>query len=500
MRTLTAFVLALSLLSACPKGGGKPQTFSEEELSRNPAANFQAGVDILTHPDKRTGAVDYASAYNRFNASANLGGGPKASFNAGWVAEQLGRPADAEGHYRKAWETDPTYESAMFSLARVLEEQGKAAEAVDIYKANAEKNPTNWEARNEYVAALIAAGRHDDALAEAQEILRHKPDDATVYRNLSALYYTQQNYSLSQLTAEKALQINAGDPGVYNNMGVTFLIQGDEPSAIEKFKTAIKLQSTNFEANMNLGYVALNSGDYALAKTCFEAATQANPASLDAKLGHAVAQRGLKDYKAAGSMYDEIISADPQYDAAYLNAARLHYLYTKDFAEAMKYLQRYVDMKAGTLPPTHAVFAEMEKVKSKQAEEEARKAEEQRKIEEEKARQKRNEELLATMATTISTTKTKLTQNAACIDPGSIEEVTMILDQAQQVVDAKDTEMAPDIQSLLDAYVPAVDDAIANCDPSLKSAPPPEGGGETPPAPAPEGGGETPPAPAPAPQ
>jgi tetratricopeptide (TPR) repeat protein len=222
MRTF-ALVLGLAL-TGCPKGG-KPKV-DAEALATNPAANFQQGLYLIQNPDKKTGAVDYGSAYNFFAASENLGGGAKASFNAGWVAETLGRPADAEGHYRKAYEADPTYEAAMFSLARVLTLQGKGAEAVDIYKANAEKNPTNYEARNDVISALIAAQRYDEALAEAQDVLRHKPDDATVYRNLSALYYAQQNYSMSQLTAEKALQLNAGDPGVYNNMGVTYLIQG----------------------------------------------------------------------------------------------------------------------------------------------------------------------------------------------------------------------------------------------------------------------------------
>lgn len=482
MRILTTFSL-ITLLAGCPKGGGTTK-FKPEDLENNPAANFQSGLDLLQHPDKKTGAVDYATAYDRFNKAANLGAGPKASFNAGWVAEQLGRPADAETHYRKAYETDPNYEPALFSLARVLTAQDKSDQAIELYRAVAAKNPGNIEARNDLVSALIAGGRYDEALAESQEILRQKSDDPTVYRNLSALYYAQKNYSLSQLTAEKALLLNAGDPGVYNNMGVTYLIQGDEAAAIEKFRTAIKLQSTNFEANINLGFVALNSGDYALAKTCFDAATSSNPSSLDAKLGLAVAQRGLKDYKAAGDLYDQIIAANPQFDAAYFNAATLNERYVKDFAKAQKYLQMFVDSKAGTIPPTHEVFGRMEQVKKAQAEEEARKAAEAEKKRLEEERLKRNEELLATMANTITDTKKKLETYGSCLDPASVEEVSMILEQAQMVVDAKDAEMAGDIQQLLDAYVPAVNDAVAGC----------AGGAAPAPAPAPEGGAEPAPA------
>ena len=81
----------------------------------------------------------------------------------------------------------------------------------------------------------------------------------------------------------------------------------------------------------------------------------------------------------------------------------------------------------------------------------------------------------------------KLDANASCLDPGSVEEIGMILEQAQMVVDAKDVDMAPDIQQLLDAYVPALDEAIAGC----------AGGGAPAPAPEGEGEGETPEEPAP---
>ncbi len=494
----------LLTLAGCPKGGSSGG-WSEEELATNPAANFQKGLGLLQNPDRKTGAIDYAEAFKAFNASANLGGGAKAAFNAGWTAEKLGRPADAEGHYRAAYDADPTYDAAMFSLARVLTEQGKNEDAVVLYQGHAEKDPSNLEARNDLVAALIKAQKFEAAIAESQAILRKDPKNASVYRNLSALYYAQSNYGMSQLTAKKALELNDGDPGVYNNMGVTYLLQGDEPAAVEKFKTALKIDSANFEANMNLGYTALNSGDYTLALTSFTAATGSNPASLDAKLGLAVSTRGIKDFKLAGQLYDEIIEADPQGEAAYYNAATLHEKYTKDFARAQKYLQAYIDAHAGEISPTHEVFALMERVnQAKAAEDEKKRLEAERK-QAEIDRQKRNEQLLKDMSVIITATQAKLNANLKCIDPGSVEEVGMILEQAAMVVEAEEIDMAGDIKQLLDMYVPAVDGAIAGCDPRLVAAQEAEmaatgkvtplgeeGLDETPPEAAPEEGAEVP--------
>jgi len=469
----TLMILSLLVAAGCSKGGAKPEAFTEEDLLTNPAANFQKGLSALT-PDRKTGAVDYTTAYNSFVASSNLGGGAKAAFNAGWSAEALGKTEAAESHYRTAYEADPGYEKALYSLARVLSEQGKHTDAVALYKGHAESHPEDYDVRNDYIAALVASGDYSIAVSEAQEILRHDPQNAAVYRNLSALYYAQNDYGMSQLTAEKALALNDGDPGVYNNMGVTYLLQGDEPAAIEKFKTAVKLDSKNFESNMNLGFTALNSGDYNLAHTSFVAATDTNPGSLDAKLGLAVALRGTKDYKAAGDLYDEIIDADSSNRAAYFNAATLHQNYTKDFAKALKYLQAYVDAHAGQVSPSDEVFALMQLVNEAKAEEDEKKRLEAEKKKAEEERKRRNKELLTEMATIISNTQTKLNANTHCLDAGSVEEVGMVLEQAQMVVDAEEADMAQDIKTLLDAYVPALDDAIAGCEPAAPEAPPEE--------------------------
>lgn len=463
-RTPMAFVFALAgmlTLVGCPKGGGKGYT--EADLASNPAANFQRGLSVLQSPDRKTGQVDYQTAYSFFNAAVNLGGGPKAAFNAGWTAEMLGRNDDAEKHYRTAYEADTSYERAMYSLARVLTEQGRAAEAVSLYAGHAEKHPDDLEVRNDYAAALIKAGQYDKAITESQDILRKDPKNATVYRNLSTLYYSQNNLSMSQLTAEKALQLNDGDPGVYNNMGVTYLLQGDEAAAIEKFKTAIQVDGSNFEANMNLGFVALNSGDYQLALACFQAANGTNPSSVDARLGLAVALRGTGDFKGAAALYDGIIASDPKNTAAYFNAATLHESYTKDFNKALKYLTAFKDAHAGQISPTHEVFAAMQRVEQARAAEEARKAQEAERKRLEEERRKRNEELLKNMATLITNTQAKLAKLTGCLDEGSVEEISMMLEQAQMVVDAKDTDMAADIQTLLDGYVPLVDEAEAAC-------------------------------------
>ena len=472
----------------------------------DPKTRFTHGVQLLKSPAK-DGSIDYGTAYGDFDfASSGTDKAlqTKANFNAGWTAEQLGKLDDAEKHYKAAWDADNSYEKAFFSLARVLEGEGKNDDAVALYKGYVDAHADKLDVRSEYANALALAKKYDEAIAQAQQILMKDPKNAGAYRTLSAMYYAQGNYGMSQICSEKALTLNAGDPGTYNNLGVTFLLENDEASAIDKFKTALKLAPTNYESNMNLGYVALNSGDYKLALDCFTAASKADSASVDAKIGLAVAERGSKQYDKAAALYDEIIKADPQNKLAYFNASTLHEKYTKDYKRALKYLTAWADLNQGKLAPDDEVFKREDRVKESQTIEEARQAAEAAKIKAAKERDERNAKLLADLKASVDELKKKVDTNKACIGDAG-DDAAMFLEQAADVFTANDGKgdpsSAPDLKTMLDSTItPEVDAAIAaGC---AGAAPAPGGAAPAPggtPAPdAPPAGGTPAPAPTPA--
>ena len=485
MKSLVRLSLILSLAGPLYACGDKPDAAPSVEET-NPRAFFKAGITYLS-PDKK-GVINYSSAYEQFARAEALGGGKNASFNAGWVAEIVGRPDKAIEHYRKAYVADKGFEKAMFSLARTLKENDRADQAVELYQDFLKANPENLEVRNDLVLGLSKAKRYDEATAEAQEILRKDPKNAAVYRSLSAMYFDRGMLGMSQLCNELTLKLNKGDVGTYNNMGVTYLLQDDIERAIEKFKTAIKLDSQNFEANANLGFVALNSGDYKLALNCFTAATTSNPKSLDARVGLAVALRGTGDYAKSAAIYDDLIKSSPKNKIAYYNAATLQEKYVKNFTKAEKYLRAFVDSHAGEIGPNHQVFERIDRIKKSKAEQVAREQEILRQEREEAERQKRNEALLKELVPHVDATEKRLQDNAHCFDEGSIEMGAMIIEQARMVIEAKESDMAPDMKTFLDDFSNGMEDGIANCAaaPAPAPAPAPEGT-EEPPA---EEGGE----------
>lgn len=435
--------VALTLAPGCKKGP-TVEALSEEQAS-DPTALFQQGVRYLKTPDPKTGEVDYVSAYDHFVRASELRPEPKVSFNAGWTAEQMGELEKAERHYRKAYEADPAYDRAMFSLTRVLTEIGKGEEVASMYQAYLERNPDEMDVRYDYMQALTDLGQYEEAEKQARQILRDDPKNAGAYRALSSMYFAQGRLGLAQLCNEKALEINDGDPGIYNNMGVTYVLQADAERAIERFQKAVKLNPSHFEANMNLGYIALDSGDYGLALDAFKKATSTQPNNRDAKLGLAVALRGNGEYDEADKLYREIIQADPKFKTAYFNASIMHERYTRDFKTAQKYLDEFIAAHVGEIGPNHEVYERKTRIEA--SIEEERKRQEAIAAEEKarKEREERNKQLLADLKAEVTRAKTRL---AECQDPATSEEAGMYLEQVELGMD--DASMAGDLKTFVD--------------------------------------------------
>ena len=62
----------------------------------------------------------------------------QAHYNAGWTAEQISRNADAERHYRNAYDIQQSTD--YLALADTLTKNDKSAESVELYKSYLSNN------------------------------------------------------------------------------------------------------------------------------------------------------------------------------------------------------------------------------------------------------------------------------------------------------------------------------------------------------------------------
>lgn len=498
-------ILALSLapvtltVGCGPKDTGVENVYNEDG-SVNPKAAFAAAVGKAKTPDRRTGEVDVAAAYDLFRQAAEADPTMvNAHFNAGWAAEQLGELEKAEQHYRAAYEAQPDNVELLNAYADMLNKNERAAVAVDLFAAFVEKNPEDLDTRNAYMEALGNAGRYDEAVAQGREVLLRDAKNVSAYRNLSRIYFAKGEYAMSQLCAEKAKTMAEGDAGIYNNIGVTYLVMDNEPSAIEEFQTARKLDPDNLEANLNLGYVALNSGDYALARECFESALGSQAGNLDAKMGLAVALRGVQEFDAAAKLYDEIIKLDPSNQSAYFNASNMHARYTKDYKRAKKYLEEFINNnnESGQIGPSHVVYekiAQIDVLEEQQRERERIEAEKAAAREAAKKAQQAKFEELKTRYASLKADVEAISSCEMAMEMGAVDMGMMVVEQAGAIIEMEDATMAEDVLTFFDEVVPMIEEVKPMCGDAPAPAPAPapeEGGAEEAPA---EGGAEEAPA------
>lgn len=100
----------------------------------------------------------------------------------------------------------PADSLAGFAEARQLARAGETGAAIRRYRALLEADPALLEAANNLAALYAQDGRLDEARQVLENAIAARPDFATVYHNLGAIYL-----ELSRADYGKALQLKVGD-------------------------------------------------------------------------------------------------------------------------------------------------------------------------------------------------------------------------------------------------------------------------------------------------
>lgn len=483
-----SFLLSSAFLLGCPKSGNAPG----EGDNLDPNMEFVQGIKTLEKVDRKTGTVDYGTAFKYFQSAVNLKPNfANAAFNAAWTSEQMGNAAQAITYYQKAYDAKPS-KDFLFALVALQKQDGQYEAALATLKGFLEKNPSDMEIQYAVVETHTEMGNVEAALTEASEILLNDNSDITVYRLLSRVFYKNNQYDMSLLCAEKANemlvniakekgQAEKKDAGILNNMGVTYLAMQDEPSAIAFFQEAIDLEPNHLESNLNLGFIALNSGNYQFALEKFEAALISTPTHMEARLGKAISLRGVQDFDGARKLYSTLLQEPSAGKVVYLNAATLEAKYQKDYKKAQELLQEYKAID----PADTDVDARLAELSTLQEEEARRKAEEEARRKAEEERKKRQQEKMKALETAVAALQVDKDALASCeaaIESGVMDMADMVLEQGLMVIEAQEIEMAGDVIPFVEDTQSQLNDLKEVCGGAT-----PTEGGETPEEPASEG-------------
>jgi protein O-GlcNAc transferase len=199
----------------------------------------------------------------------------------------------------------------------------KYGEAMAIFEAYVERRPRN--AWGHYMLALSAWKQGDLAKSEEafETALSIDPRHIKSYVNLSRVLIDQKRHddAIDRLT--RAADIDPESVEVHRLLGRTYHDQGKTDEAMEAYRRAIALNERDAWSLNNLGLVLLETKrpDEALPLLIQAVELRKDVAEFHNNLGLALEQTG--HISAAATAYGSALRADPRYDQAKQNLARV---------------------------------------------------------------------------------------------------------------------------------------------------------------------------------
>lgn len=124
-----------------------------------------------------------------------------------------------------------------------------------------------------------------DRLVFWQNAAIHSPHSPLAQKNLGAMYYLDQNYSLAEVYSKKALELNPNESMAHNNLGLSYAGEGRLQEAEQEYLNEISINPQYDDAHYNLGLLYFQMGNFAAAQVQWEKTLAIQPNHRDALAG-----------------------------------------------------------------------------------------------------------------------------------------------------------------------------------------------------------------------
>jgi Flp pilus assembly protein TadD len=189
----------------------------------------------------------------------------------------LGRPAEALAHLRKAVAQDPGDSLAHCLIAHAQLQLNKPREALEAATAAAAADPENATPHRLMAIAFAKLGRKPQAKAAALEACRLDPHEPLAHIVLSAALQTTGDEAGALAAARHAVELDPAMGDAHNQVGLIMLAHRRLPEAQAAFRAALALNPEHPQAINNLAVVYQRWGYQGTALEGFENAAKLDP-------------------------------------------------------------------------------------------------------------------------------------------------------------------------------------------------------------------------------
>ena len=178
------------------------------------------------------------------------------------------RPANAWGHYMlglSAWKS------------------GDLAKSEQAFEKALSVDPHHVKSLVNLSRVFIEQKRYDDALGRLSSAAEIDPESTEVYRLLGRTYHTQGKTDEAVSAYRRAIELNELDAWSMNNLGLVFLETERADEALPLLTKATELRPEVPVFHNNLGMALEHTGRFRAAATAYKAALAADPGYDKAK-------------------------------------------------------------------------------------------------------------------------------------------------------------------------------------------------------------------------
>ncbi|MCW3097020.1 MAG: repeat-containing protein [Chthonomonadaceae bacterium] len=219
------------------------------------------------------------------------------------------------------------YDRACDLAAEIIERKGKASSLDDWF---------------EYAICLYLTRQYVTALPIWDEIVNHRPDDASGWCGHAITQNTLGNASGAVASYDKALSLTPNDPTLWTFRGNALQHLGDDAAALASYDMALAIDPMQVYTLHYRGIVLGKMGDNLAALSSFDMALKIDPTDVHRWFHHAEAQLAIGNWEECVHSIERGFALVPKKDSTIGNApefCRLMLRY-EDVLEKIKQLTR----------------------------------------------------------------------------------------------------------------------------------------------------------------
>ena len=186
------------------------------------------------------------------------------------------------------------------------------AAAIEYFTQKVTAEPRNAGWRQARAIAYERQGKLDEAIADISEAINLAPADVYHYYNTRGNFYlAKEDYDRALADYNQSLRLRPDNAYAWNNAGVARRAKGDYDKAIENLTRAIALDPAYPNAYDSRARVWADKHNYDRALADYAKAIQVDPKSLDAYLGRATVWEAKGEYHKARADLEQCTRIDP---------------------------------------------------------------------------------------------------------------------------------------------------------------------------------------------